>query len=358
MAWARLAGVAMALMALSGAAHADATIPTKDIAGVKDNPMLKRYEGSFIVSGASSAFTDFKVPLSKLEQTDRRDPMNNILFVPKQEQEVEGAFTRLVYVAPANRSPLEVLRNYQDEIEAAGGAVLFGCKTEGCGGDHTRASSGGGGESSLMMYFFREADIKDGSFSNGACAVTGTISDQRFFAAKLPRPGGEAHVTVQTYQLGDNGYCTALTGRTVAVVHIVEPRSREKKMTEVKAQEMARSLGSTGRIALYGILFDTNKTEIKPESAATLQEIAALMKSDAKLAVIVVGHTDNQGGYDYNVDLSRRRADAVIKALAADYKLDAKRFRAAGVGMVAPVASNDAEEGRSQNRRVELVKLN
>ena len=114
-------GALLALGAQS-AALANATIPTKDIAGAKDNPSIKRYEGSFIVSYQRETFTDFKVPLSSLEPTDRRDGMNNRLHLPKKEMELEGAKTRLAYLIPAERSPLEVLRNYEDVVKAAGGA--------------------------------------------------------------------------------------------------------------------------------------------------------------------------------------------------------------------------------------------
>ena len=90
------------------AAHADATIPVKDIAGARDSALLKRYEGSFIVSYERLAFTDFKLPLSKLERVegDARDRMNNRVYKPKQELEVECARTRIVYLMPAERSPL------------------------------------------------------------------------------------------------------------------------------------------------------------------------------------------------------------------------------------------------------------
>ena len=243
----------VALALAPSLALADATIPTKDVAGARDTPLLKRYEGSFIVSYDRVSFTDFRLPLSKLEATDERDPSNNVAFRPKEEKELEGARTRLVYLLPAQRSPLEVLRNYQDEIEGAGGSVLFACKAETCGGDHTRSSGGGGGESSLSMYFVRESDLKDESFSNGACAQTSAISDQRYVSARMPHPDGEAHVAVQTYQVNDTLYCKAFSGRTVAVVHVVEPRARDRKMTTVKADEMARTIGMSGRIALYGI---------------------------------------------------------------------------------------------------------
>lgn len=356
-----IAILAGAMMVFGAAvAHADATIPTKDIAGAKDNALLKRYEGSFIVSYERLAFTDFKLPLSKLVKGDdgARDRMNNRVFKPAKELEVEGARTRIAYLMPANRSPLEVLRNYQDVVKAAGGEVLYTCKGEECGGAPDRSSDGGGGEMSLMMYFVYASQLKDADFSNGKCALTSSIDDQRFFAAKIPQAGGEAYVTVQTFQVKDTLYCKALNERTVALVHIVEPKPREQKMVVVKADEMARTIGTTGRVALYGIFFDTAKADLKSESNPTLTEIAGLLNADPKLAVLIVGHTDNQGAYDYNLDLSRRRAEAVVKALSTGFRVDAKRLRAAGVGMLAPAASNDAEDGRAKNRRVEVVKLN
>jgi OmpA-OmpF porin, OOP family len=348
-----------ALLALAPVpAFAEATIPTKDAPGAKDNPLIKRYDGSFIVGYERLAFTDFKVPLSPLEATDGRDRMNNQLFLPKKAVEVEGARTRIAYLLPADRSPLEVLRNYEDVVKAAGGEVLFTCKGDACGGDPNRSSAGGGGHSSLMMYFVVESQLKDASFSNGACAQASGIDDQRFFAAKIPQSAGDAYVTVHTFQISDTLYCKAFNGRTVAIVHVLEPKARDQKMVVVKADEMARTIGSTGRVALYGIFFEFDKADLKAESNPTLMEIAQLLKSDPKLAILIVGHTDNQGAYDYNIELSRRRAEAVTKALVANHGADAKRLRGAGVGMLAPAASNDAEEGRAKNRRVEIVKLN
>ncbi len=342
-------------------AQADATNPTSDLKEASDNAQVKRYDGSFIVSYEKFSFTDFSVPLAPLkasENTEERDSMNNSVFAPEKKLDVEGALTRITYVTPAERSPLEVLRNYEDEITAAKGEILFECKAEGCGGDATRSASGGGGDMSLMMQFFHEADLKDAAFSNGACALTSHIKDQRFFAAKLPAADGDTYVTVQTYTLLDDLYCKELNGRTIALVHVLEPKSRDKKMVIVGAKEMASSLGSQGSISLYGIYFDTDKAELKAESAPTLKEIAGLLESDPKLSVIIVGHTDNQGKFAYNADLSGKRAAAVKKDLVSTYKIKADRLTTAGAGMMAPVASNDNEEGRAKNRRVVLVKLN
>jgi len=127
-------------------------------------------------------------------------------------------------------------------------------------------------------------------------------------------------------------------------------------MVTVDAAAMAKDIAATGRVALYGIYFDTDKADIKPESEPTLEEIATLLKQDPKLKLYVVGHTDNVGGYDYNTKLSQRRAASVVNTLTTKHGIQAVRLTAAGVGLLAPVAPNDTEEGRAKNRRVELVK--
>ena len=126
-------------------------------------------------------------------------------------------------------------------------------------------------------------------------------------------------------------------------------------MVTVSAGDMSKSMNSTGRVALYGIVFDTAKADIKPESKAALEEISKLLKAETALKLRVVGHTDNQGSLDSNIALSKRRAEAVNAALAGQYGVAANRLSAYGVADLAPVASNADEAGRAKNRRVELV---
>jgi OOP family OmpA-OmpF porin len=123
----------------------------------------------------------------------------------------------------------------------------------------------------------------------------------------------------------------------------------------VDAAAMAKGLGEKGHVALYGIYFDTDKAVLKPESKPTLDEIAKLLRTQPQLTVVIVGHTDSQGQYDHNIDLSRRRAEAVAATLAQTYQIVRTRLRTAGVGYLAPVGSNASEDGRALNRRVELV---
>ncbi|MCG2723110.1 MAG: OmpA family protein [Thermodesulfovibrionales bacterium] len=122
------------------------------------------------------------------------------------------------------------------------------------------------------------------------------------------------------------------------------------------AKSMAQDLSATGRVALYGIYFDFDKSEVKSESDLTLKEIAKLLSQDPKLKLYVVGHTDSVGDFNYNLKLSQARADAVVKTLVSKYGTEGSRLKAFGAGPAAPVTTNDTEEGKAKNRRVELVK--
>jgi outer membrane protein OmpA-like peptidoglycan-associated protein len=122
------------------------------------------------------------------------------------------------------------------------------------------------------------------------------------------------------------------------------------------AAALGAGIKAEGRIAVYGIQFDTGKADIKPASEPALVEIAKLLKSQPALKLHVVGHTDNVAGLDLNLKLSKARAESVVQALSTRHGVAAVRLIAHGVGPVAPVASNDAEGGRAKNRRVELVK--
>jgi OmpA-OmpF porin, OOP family len=130
----------------------------------------------------------------------------------------------------------------------------------------------------------------------------------------------------------------------------------EKVSVNLTSDEMAKGLASDGKIALYGIYFDTDKADVLPQSKSQLAEMAKLLQKDAAVRVYVVGHTDSQGAAARNLTLSQQRAEAVLKVLVGEYKVDASGLSARGVASFAPVASNDTETGRAKNRRVELVK--
>jgi OOP family OmpA-OmpF porin len=138
-------------------------------------------------------------------------------------------------------------------------------------------------------------------------------------------------------------------------INIIEKQAMSQDVV-ADASSMASSIKETGKVALYGIYFDTGKSVLKPESQPTLQEIAKLLKADPTLKLYVVGHTDNTGLFDANIKLSMDRATAVVNALVSQHSVNAASLKACGDGPTAPVATNATEEGKALNRRVELVK--
>lgn len=137
-------------------------------------------------------------------------------------------------------------------------------------------------------------------------------------------------------------------------LEIIETKAMEQKV-EVSASEMLEALNKNGSIALYGILFDTGKDTIKPESEPLLSEIVSLLKANPNLKLSVEGHTDSQGQKQFNQALSQKRAESVKKYLVKK-GIAQTRLSAKGWGDTKPVESNQTEEGRAKNRRVELVK--
>lgn len=158
----------------------------------------------------------------------------------------------------------------------------------------------------------------------------------------VEKDGKETWVEVRSY---NNMYRLNIIEREIMQQEIV-----------ADAAAMGNDINSTGHVSVYGIFFDSGKAEIKPESDSAIVQISKLLKSNASLKLYVVGHTDNVGTIDANMKLSKDRADAVVNTLIAKYGIPATRLKSYGVASLAPVASNDTEEGKAKNRRVELVK--
>jgi outer membrane protein OmpA-like peptidoglycan-associated protein len=121
------------------------------------------------------------------------------------------------------------------------------------------------------------------------------------------------------------------------------------------ADDLGKKLAKDCHVALYGVLFDFNKSTLKPESDAVLQRVLAILQKDATLKVEVQGHTDNIGGDAYNQKLSESRAASVVSWLTG-HGIAASRLTSRGYGKTMPVASNDDDAGRARNRRVEIAK--
>ena len=284
---------------------------TRDVAGARDFPGIGRFAGSVITGYEVKDFD-----AARLQAAPFRDGK------PSDARRPEGRVTRIAYRAPPGPSMLEVSRNFETQLAKAGFQTLLSCETAACGD----------------IPFVESVD----ALPIPAMWVDGF--DYRYFAGRKAEDGRETYASVLVSKSNDQVYAQL----TVAIVGAIENRM-------VDAAAMAKGLGEKGHIALYGIYFDTDKAVIKPESRPTLEEIAKLLRGSPQLNVVIVGHTDSQGTFDYNMDLSRRRAEAIAAELGTRYGIARTRLRAAGVGFLAPVGSNASEAGRALNRRVELV---
>jgi OmpA-OmpF porin, OOP family len=138
------------------------------------------------------------------------------------------------------------------------------------------------------------------------------------------------------------------------VISSVTVKQMEQEM-KASAESWAGQMATTGRAIVNGINFDTGKATIKPESEPVLAEIIKLLNSQPDWKMRVEGHTDNVGAKAANMTLSQQRAAAVVAWLMA-HNIPAARLTSQGFGDMEPIADNSTEEGRTQNRRVELVK--
>jgi len=131
---------------------------------------------------------------------------------------------------------------------------------------------------------------------------------------------------------------------------------RARAVGELTHEAIAKALQDEGRVSMSGGFFAFDKADLTETSSEVLFKVAKAMESIPELRMVIVGHTDATGDFDYNLDLSQRRADAVRTALLGEpYNVEAKRLVALGVGQIAPVASNKSEEGQALNRRVEFI---
>jgi outer membrane protein OmpA-like peptidoglycan-associated protein len=305
----------------------------------KDHPLISRYAGSVIVGYDTKEYDELVLPLAGIYLDDN---INQVL--PAKSKKVEGKLTRILYLAPNGRSTLEIFRNYENELKRAGFQVLFSCSGE----------AGCGNRGDLMHRFIYPQERQLRNLTDLEY-VFSFPKNQRYLAAELARSEGNVYVSLYMAE-SDFDIPKWMYQRIAVLLEVVEAKPMEGSLVRVDASAWAQAIATQGKVALYGIYFDTDKAEIKPESKPTLAEIARLLQQDPALKLYVVGHTDAVGSLEYNMELSRRRAEATVRALVSEYGVDPRRLKPFGVGPLVPVASNDTEQGRAKNRRVELVK--
>ena len=302
-----------------------------NIEGGKDHPKIPRVKGT-VLNGY--AYTDF-------------DEGRFITDFKKKKLVLEkpaGKRTRLFYLAPKDISGLQAEKNYEFALKKLGTVETpYKCAGNTC-------------PSNLGSAFVWAKDNRIPVNLKGSSFFYATFGyrDQRY--AYFAVTGDEARYHVSVYTAFLTGIqAPDVKGKRAIHVEILEEADFKATLEVVTPDEIATNIQEKGRIALYGIYFDFDSDVLKADSTPALQAIADAMKNQPELKIYVVGHTDNQGSYEYNLELSKNRAAAVTRALREKLGVAADRLKPIGVGPVAPVASNATEKGQALNRRVELV---
>ncbi len=279
-------------------------------AALTDHPLVSPYEGSEIRRKSVQEFDEYLAFTGMNE--DQSEPTG---------LELEGRVTKIFYTKPKDRSILEVFRNYEQAVTRAGAEILYTCDQE----------------KKECVERYAGPTMQKASDIHAISNLKG-----RYLLAKIEQAENTAFVAIAV-------------GQTFTDVHVVEVRAMETDKVALDAAALGQGLDARGYVIVEGIYFDTDKADVKPESAAALEQLALLLEERPALAVYVVGHTDMQGDLGYNLALSERRARAVVEELATAHGIDRARMAGHGVGPLAPQASNAGEAGRAKNRRVVLV---
>lgn len=293
----------------------------KDVRGSRDHVAVgARYPGSKIVRYSTKKFDEFPLLLGPTKSRGK----------PGKHQKLEGKVTRASYEIEKGRTTLEVFRNYEKLLKEKGFEPMYTCTNKECGGrsfNHT-----------VVPYW--------GGFGEN-------YKDQRYLALSKKGPSGDIYVSL--YVVRNHSVGGPTRDRIYAQVDVVEIARMDVGMEVADASKMKKEIDAHGHIALYGIQFDSGSAKIRDKSKKSLAEIAKLLKANGSLNLFVVGHTDNKGKLDYNLDLSRKRAKSVVAYLTSKHGIKGNRLQGHGLAFLAPIATNQTEEGRQKNRRVVLV---
>lgn len=255
-------------------------------------------------------------------------------------QTTEGVLRRLFCRAPEERSPLEIIRNYEKAINDMGGDIIF----------LSRNPKEIDIEGQKFMDIFSN-NRKDRGMATSHFTHTSFPQEiTEYLVGRIKFADKDVYIIVAA---GPGAWAASEHNRTFYELITIEAEPMEMDM--VTAADIETGLSIQGRIAIYSIFFDIGKSEVKEESADALKAIAEYLNSNKAQRVLVVGHTDNTGDFELNIKLSEKRAEAVIEKLVDEYAVDRNQLKPYGIGSVSPVTSNSTEVGRAKNRRVEIV---
>ncbi|MCB1060537.1 MAG: DUF4892 domain-containing protein [Calditrichaeota bacterium] len=301
-----------------------------DADGCKDHPLITRYPGSEIIYCSEQQYNDYKVITGPIVFTGGAD------WKFETQIDVGGKITRLAYQVNGTVTSAEVFKNYTDALEAAGFEILVIGKAE-------KGSNDVAGPNWTNKIYRELPPVAGNGLGN-----YGFVERRRYVAAKHASATGDVYVTVMVNQRSEE--------QVNAQVDIIEAEAMKTGLIKVDAAYLKSEIDRIGHVALYGIYFDTDKSDVKPESADEMTAIAELLKQNKEWKLYVVGHTDMTGSLDHNMQLSEARAKSVVTELTTKHGIAGDRLEGHGIGPLSPVAANSSDDGKGQNRRVELVK--
>lgn len=311
---------------------------SSDISKGQDHPLIQRFQASRMTGYLQTEWTEAAIPQAKVVKLDGAKTAEWKL--------VEGKETRLHYLSPVGKTTLEVHRNYRDALLKAGMQINVTCDQK-CD-DLYRAWR------DQAKPFERQLKWDNGHHNGYSHYDAIDNQEGRLIVGSFPANGRTLKTHVVVYNSIAFGGGKKVDPMVSTFIQIIEEKAQPTGQVSVNADALKQNLDNTGHVSLYGLMFDTGKTELKAESQTQLSELANALKAQNNLNIIVVGHTDNIGSIDSNLSLSQARAQAIVQALI-QAGIDKRRLIAKGVANFAPIATNKTEEGRAMNRRVEIV---
>jgi OmpA-OmpF porin, OOP family len=288
---------------------------TTDIEGSKDYPLVSRFKGSIIEWYQVRNFDRYFI----LSLNDNK--ISNF--------EIDGKITRIQYSVGKEHSVFEVFNSYENSLKGSDFEILTTLNDKNCG-------------TNLQEQLYN--DEFNGLNKLPREALNPGDDEFYYLAAKKNIENKNIFIVVYTaFERGD----------LLVTFDAIEVQALEKGLVTVK--DLNSDLSQNGHIAIYGIHFDSGKSEIKQESTQTLKNIAEFLNTHPNKKYIIAGHTDNEGNFDVNLKLSLERANAVLNELVTNYNVKVTQLKAYGDGSTAPIATNTTDEGRAKNRRVEIV---
>jgi OOP family OmpA-OmpF porin len=235
-------------------------------------------------------------------------------------------------------STAEVMEGYRTRLAALGYQPIFDCATAACGGFDFRFA--------VQLLPPPAMLIDTADFAQLSASRTADDGAETFVSVLVSRLLGAVHVQTVVVAPGDPGLMITPAPEPDAAAQPVILAQDEKSLLD--------RLTEVGHVPVQGLVFETGGAALSEGSAPALEILARFLSHNPKLAVVIVGHSDNQGSLDANIALSKRRAEAVRTALI-QRGVVAGSLEAHGVGYLAPVSTNATDAGRALNRRVELV---